>query len=161
MNEGYEGFTFTEDMVSMTSRLKGTGIFKETGISTILVGAVEYKVYYSAAGLEGKSGFGIEYQVGDQAKKTAEGFEYDAKFNEYSVKLEGAPAKNLDELVTITPYYIENGEKVYGESSTISAMFWVYNAMTSTSTTSTALKDKAFAPAFGNYILAANERFSK
>ena len=161
MNEGFEGFTFTSDMVSMTTREKATGLFKETGISTILEGAVEYKVYYSATGLEDKTGFGIEYQIGDQAVQIATDFVYESKYHEYSVKILGVAAKNLDEVVTIRPYYTENGEKVYGETSTVSAMFWVYGAMTSTSNTTTAKLDRAFAPAFGNYILAANERFAK
>ena len=159
MNEGFDSFTFTADMCSMTSRLKGEGIFKETGISTILKGAVQYKVYYSAEGLEGKSGFGIEYRVGNGETVTVEEYEYDSKYNEYSFKVEGLAARKLDEVVTITPYYTENGEKVYGEPSTISAEFWVYGAMTSTKTTESALKDKAFAPAFGNYIKVASEVF--
>ena len=86
-------------------------------------------------------------------------FEVDGK--EYSVIIDGISAKDMDELVTIKPFYTdENGERVYGEESTLGVGVWVYGKMTSTSTSATALKDKAFAPALGNYVYNADLRFS-
>ena len=159
MNVGFAPYTFTVDQLTVTSRVKGSGVngFSENGISMILTGAIQYKVYYKANGLEGKTGFGIEYQIGNGEVQTIEGFEYSS--GEYFVKIEGIAAKNLDENVTIKPFYTENGERVYGAESTFCAEVWVYNKMTSTSTSAQAIADKAFAPALGNYIYYANQRF--
>ena len=162
MNEGFDSYTFTIDQLKATTRVQGkNGVngFVENGYSMLLKGAIQYKVYYKQAGLEGKSGFGLEYRVGEGAVQTIEGFEVDGK--EYSVIIDGISAKDMDELVTIKPFYTdENGERVYGEESTLGVGVWVYGKMTSTSTSATALKDKAFAPALGNYIYHADLRFS-
>ena len=162
MNVGFDSFTFTVDQLKTTSRVKGSGVngFEENGISMVLSGAVEYKIYYKAAGLVGKSGFGIEYQVGDGEVHTVEGFELSANGTEYSVKVLDIPAKNLDEVVTIKPFYTENGERVYGAESTFCAEVWIYTKMTSTKTDAQTLADQKFAPALANYIFYANKRFS-
>ncbi|MBR4959477.1 MAG: hypothetical protein IKY52_01115, partial [Clostridia bacterium] len=160
MNEGFDGYTFTTDMLTNITRVKGDELngFKENGYSLVLEGTIQYKVYYVEDGLSGKSGFGIEYQIGDGEVLTIEGFEYSS--GEYSVKIEGVAAKHLDELVTVRPFYTENGERVYGNISQFCAETWINNKMNSTSTSQTALKDKEIAPALGNYIHAANQRFA-
>ena len=160
MNEGFDSYTFNTDMLTNIIRVKGAELngFKENGYSLVLKGAIQYKIYYVAEGLSGKSGFGIEYQIGNGEIITVEGFELEG--SEYFVKIEGVAAKDLDEVVTVRPFYTENGERVYGNESKFCAETWVNSKMTSTSTSASALKDKAIAPALGNYIVTANQRFA-
>ncbi len=154
MNVGFDDVAFNDSVLGQsvfavdTTETNG---FTTKSATLIFEGAITYRIRYTANNsISGKNLY-VEYTIKGKTESVAL-TPYGTAGN-YEARIDGIAAKDMDETITVRPYYVDNnGDKVYGAELVYSG----YEYSRRTINTSSNANSIDLAKNFAMYVYAAN-----